>query len=102
MCVGAGGREAALFTYEIFQMYQRCAITILLGAFWIVVKPQYCVLRFAVFNKWRFEALETDRSDEGGYKVRGGDSTVWWKVLMAFLHNRAAELHEIVSECSHQ
>ena len=29
-------------------------------------------------------------------------STVWWKVLMAFLHNRAAESHEILSECSHQ
>ena len=27
-------------------------------------------------------------------------STVWWKVLMAFLHNRAAESHEILSECS--
>ena len=27
---------------------------------------------------------------------------VWWKVLMAFLHNRAAESHEILSECSHQ
>ena len=29
-------------------------------------------------------------------------TTVWWKVLMAFLHNRAAESHEILSECSHQ
>ena len=29
-------------------------------------------------------------------------TTVWWKVLMVFLHNRAAELHEILSECSHQ
>ena len=29
-------------------------------------------------------------------------TTVWWKVLIAFLHNRAAELHEILSECSHQ
>ena len=27
---------------------------------------------------------------------------VWWKVSMAFLHNRAAESHEILSECSHQ
>ena len=26
---------------------------------------------------------------------------VWWKVLMAFLHNHAAESHEILSECSH-
>ena len=24
-------------------------------------------------------------------------STVWWNVLMAFLHNRAAESHEILS-----
>ena len=29
-------------------------------------------------------------------------TTVWWKVLIAFLHNRAAESHEIRSECSHQ
>ena len=29
-------------------------------------------------------------------------TTVWWNVLMAFLHNRAAESHEILSECSHQ
>ena len=29
-------------------------------------------------------------------------TTVWWKVLMAFLHNRAAESHEIRSECNHQ
>ena len=29
-------------------------------------------------------------------------TTVWWKVLMAFLHNRAAESHEILNECSHQ
>ena len=29
-------------------------------------------------------------------------STVWWNVVMAFLHNRAAESHEILSECSHQ
>ena len=29
-------------------------------------------------------------------------TTVWWKVLMAFLHNRAPELHEILSECGHQ
>ena len=29
-------------------------------------------------------------------------TTVWRKVLIAFLHNRAAESHEIVSECSHQ
>ena len=28
--------------------------------------------------------------------------TVWWKVLMVFLHNRAAESHEILSECSPQ
>ena len=30
------------------------------------------------------------------------EATVWWKVLMAFLHNRATESHEILSECSHQ
>ena len=29
-------------------------------------------------------------------------STVRWKVLMTFLHNRAAESHAILSECSHQ
>ena len=29
-------------------------------------------------------------------------TTVWWKVLMEFLHNRAAESHEILVECSHQ
>ena len=29
-------------------------------------------------------------------------TTVWGKVLMAFLHNRAADSHEILSECSHQ
>ena len=29
-------------------------------------------------------------------------TTVWWKVLMVFLHNRTAESHEILSECSHQ
>ena len=29
-------------------------------------------------------------------------TTVWWKVLKAFLHNRAADSHEILSECSHQ
>ena len=29
-------------------------------------------------------------------------TTVWWKVLMAFFQNRAAESHEILSECSHQ
>ena len=29
-------------------------------------------------------------------------TTVWWKVLMAFLHNRAVESHEILSQCSHQ
>ena len=29
-------------------------------------------------------------------------TTVCWKVLLAFLHNRATELHEILSECSHQ
>ena len=28
-------------------------------------------------------------------------TTVWWKVLMVFLHNRVAESHEILSECSH-
>ena len=28
-------------------------------------------------------------------------TTVWWKVLMTFLYNRAAESHEILSECSH-
>ena len=28
--------------------------------------------------------------------------TVWWKVLMAFLHNCAAESHEILGDCSHQ
>ena len=36
------------------------------------------------------------------HTVRLCVSTVWWKVLMAFLHNRAVELHEILSECSHQ
>ena len=35
-------------------------------------------------------------------KNHGLLSTVWWNVLMAFLHNRAVESHEIVSECSHQ
>ena len=29
-------------------------------------------------------------------------TTVWWKVLMAFLHNPAEESHEILCECSHQ
>ena len=29
-------------------------------------------------------------------------TTVWWKVLMTFLHNRAAESHEILNECSQQ
>ena len=28
-------------------------------------------------------------------------TTEWWNVLMEFLHNRAAESHEILSECSH-
>ena len=28
--------------------------------------------------------------------------TTVWKVLMAFLHNRAEESYEILSECSHQ
>ena len=32
----------------------------------------------------------------------GTHTTVWWNVLMAFLHNREAESYEILSECSHQ
>ena len=28
-------------------------------------------------------------------------TTLWWNVLMVFLHNRAAESHEILGECSH-
>ena len=28
-------------------------------------------------------------------------TTVWWIGLIAFLHNSAAESHEILSECCH-
>lgn len=46
--LGAGGKEAALFTADIFHMYQK----------------------FAVFKQWIFETLELSASDSGGLKVR--------------------------------
>jgi peptide chain release factor 1 len=47
---GAGGSEAALFTAEMLQMYQR----------------------YANYRKWHFEILSCHTSDIGGVKVRGG------------------------------
>lgn len=44
---GAGGKEASIFAAEIFQMYQK----------------------FAALQQWKFEVLEVDASDTGGYKV---------------------------------
>lgn len=43
---GAGGKEASLFAAEVFQMYQK----------------------FSVYKDWKFEVLETDISDGGGFK----------------------------------
>ena len=44
---GAGGKEASLFTAQVFQMYQK----------------------FSAFKQWNFEVLEIDTSDGGGFKV---------------------------------
>ena len=32
----------------------------------------------------------------------GAHTSVWWNILIAFLHNRVAESHEILSVCSLQ
>ena len=45
---GAGGKEAALFTAEVFHMYQN----------------------YSAFRQWEFEVLSVDTSDGGGYRVR--------------------------------
>ena len=54
---------------------------------------QFCARKVAAVHGDLRKALDI---------CRCGQPTVWWKVLMAFLHNRAAESHEILSECSHQ
>jgi len=43
---GTGGKEASLFTQEVFTMYQR----------------------FAAYNKWKFEVVNISKSDQGGIK----------------------------------
>ena len=44
---GAGGKEAALFTAEVFHMYQS----------------------YSAYRQWEFEVLTVDTSDGGGYRV---------------------------------
>lgn len=44
---GAGGKEASLFAAEIFQMYQK----------------------FSAYKQWKFEMLEADVGDSGGFKA---------------------------------
>ena len=44
---GAGGKEASLFTAEIFLMYQK----------------------FSAFKQWKFDIFEEDITDGGGLKV---------------------------------
>lgn len=44
---GAGGKEAALFTAEVFHMYQN----------------------YSAYRQWEFEVLTVDTSDGGGYRV---------------------------------
>lgn len=43
---GAGGKEAALFTAEVFHMYQN----------------------YSAYRQWQFEVLSVDTSDGGGYR----------------------------------
>ena len=47
LITGAGGKEAALFTAEVFHMYQN----------------------YSAFRRWEFEVLSVDTSDGGGYRV---------------------------------
>lgn len=45
---GVGGKEASLFTADIFQMYQK----------------------FCYYKQWKFEVLEASANETGGLKVR--------------------------------
>lgn len=47
LCVGTGGEEAALFTLEMFSMYQK----------------------YATIKGWKFEILEQSEAEHGGLKV---------------------------------
>ena len=55
---------------------------------------------------WRKVAIITQNENlftvVSSYPIIHAQTTVLWKVLMAFLHNRAVESHEILSACSHQ
>lgn len=61
---GAGGKEAALFTADVFYMYQK----------------------FAAFKQWMFETLEMATNESGGLKVgRAYMSSYLYSYLFPFV-----------------
>ena len=65
---GAGGKEAALFTAEVFHMYQN----------------------YSAFRRWEFEVLSVDTSDGGGYRV----SEVGERGRYTYTRTKSKEINE--------
>ena len=76
--VGTGGKEASLFTQEMFIMYQRLVFISLafeLQSLKLLMKGivtfsyMFSYTRFAAYKKWKFEVLNISKSDNSGLKV---------------------------------